>query len=186
MLGNINPVPDRNDGWVWKLNQRGHFTSKSFYVEISHITGISIPHNDIWNPDIPSKVSFFIWNSYLDKMLTLNYLQSKGWNLANIRVLCIFEEESISHLFNHCSMAKLVWGFFLSHLKISWIFLKLFNELISCWWIGGLESFPLSIWRALPGVICWELWKERNNRIFEDKYWGQSDWLVFIYNTLFE
>lgn len=83
-------------------------------------------------------------------------------------------------------MAKWCGVFILSHLKIYWIFLKFFNEQISGWWIGGLECFCLSIWKAFPGAICWGLWKERNNRIFGEKYRGLDELLVFIYNTLFE
>lgn len=138
---------------------KGYFTCKSFYVELWNTTVFSIPHKGIWNLIFPPKCQFFLWNTYLDKILTLNHLQSRGWNLAKMYIPCIEEEKSVSHLFIHCSMAKLVWDIFLSHLQFSWIFLKLFNELILGW----------CIWRALLGVICWGLWKEINNMIFEDK-----------------
>lgn len=47
LLGNLNPVPDCNDEWTWKLNQKGHFTSKSSYVKLSHITRFSIPQKHL-------------------------------------------------------------------------------------------------------------------------------------------
>lgn len=132
--------------------------------------------------DIPLRVSFFIWNSSLDKNLTLNYLQNGGWNFANRCILCMEEEESASHLFIHCSAAKRVWDFFISHLQIPWVFPRLFNDLITCWWVCGLGSLSTSIWCA----ICWRLWKERNSRIFEDKVRSQEEMVISIYKSLFE
>lgn len=145
MLGSSKPVLDNNDVWVWKLSHRGIFSLKSFYFEFLHTTGLLVPYKTIWNPDITSKVSFFISNSFLDKILTLNHLQSRVWKLANRRILCMAGEESVSHLFIHCLVAKVVWDFFLSHLNFSWIFPNVFNALISSWWIGGHESFHLSL-----------------------------------------
>lgn len=49
---------------------------KSYYLELSNRASSSIPHKGIWNPDRPSRVSFFMLNSFLDKILTLYYLQN--------------------------------------------------------------------------------------------------------------
>lgn len=159
LLGNLNLVPDCNDGWIWKLNRNRCFTSKSFNVELSNTIRFSIPHKGIWKSGTPSKVSIFLLNTYLDKILTLNHLQGIGWHLANRCVLSM-EKESVRHLFIHCSMAKVVWAFFLSHLQISWIFTKLFIELLLGWWISNHDSFFLSIWWAFPGFICWSCWRK--------------------------
>lgn len=32
-FGNLNPNVERRDSWIWKLNQKGQFTSKSLYIE---------------------------------------------------------------------------------------------------------------------------------------------------------
>lgn len=55
----------------------------------------------------------------MDKILALNHLQSRDGNLANRCILCMEEEESVNHLFIYYSMAKGVWEFFPSHLKIA-------------------------------------------------------------------
>lgn len=106
ILGNLKPFMERVNTWVWKLNHKGHFTSKSFYLALSNSLMDWFPHKSIWIPIIPSKISFFMWNTFLDKILTLNHLQRRGWNLANRCILCMNEEESVNHLFIHCSMAK--------------------------------------------------------------------------------
>lgn len=150
-LGNCNPSLGRQDRWVQRHNQKGVFTSKSFYLELSNTPLLTIPHKGIWNPDIPSTVAFFIRNSFLDKILTLNHLQSRCWNLTNRCILCIEESELVNHIFIHCSMAKRAWNFFLSHLHIPQVFPRMFNKLIMGWWVCDLENFPMSIWHALPG-----------------------------------
>lgn len=54
------------------------------------------------------------------------------------------------------------------------------------WWIRDLERFPHFIWCALPGAICWGLWKERNYWIFEDKYKSQTELVMLINKFLFD
>lgn len=147
---------------------------------------ILLPHKGIWIPNIHSRIAFFIWTCYLAKILTVDHLQRRGQNLANRCILCMEEEESINQIFIHCLMGRGMWYFFLSHFQIPWVFPMFFNELILGWWLSGLRSFHQDIWCALPRAICQGLWKERNNRIFENNHQSQSKLEVFIYNTLFE
>lgn len=65
------------------------FSTKYFYKSLVVQSNVLILLNGIWISGIPSKVSFFIWNVYLDKILTLNHLKSRGWNLQ-IGVLYIW------------------------------------------------------------------------------------------------
>lgn len=107
--------------------------------EIAKILG------SIWKVEILSNVTLFIWNCFLDKILTLNHLQNRGWNLANRCALCMEEEEYVNPILIHCSMTKVVWAFFLSHLQIPWIFSNMFHELISGWGICGLDRLSFLI-----------------------------------------
>lgn len=60
---------------------------------------------------LPSKISLFMWNSYLDKIPTLIYLKTRSLNLENTCVLCTKEEELVDHIFIHCLMARKMWDF---------------------------------------------------------------------------
>lgn len=75
-------------------------------------------------------------------------------------------EETVDHLFIHCLLAKRMGYFFLSHFQSAWIFSFSFNNLISGWEVHDIGTFYEDIWHALPGAICWGLWKEGNDRIF--------------------
>lgn len=108
------------------------------------------------------KVNFFMWTDYLDKILTLDHSKKRGWKLANRCVMCMIEEDTVNHLFNHCPMVCQVWQFFLLQLKVSWVFPSSFRSLIARWQIREFEGIPSSIWPYFPWVICWGIWKERN------------------------
>lgn len=78
VLEGVRPDPSQSDGWECVLSKEGVFTSKSFYVEQFVHRSIPFPHKCIWISNMPSKVSFFMWNVYLDKILTLDNLQIRG------------------------------------------------------------------------------------------------------------
>lgn len=143
---------------IWKPSKNDIFSSKSCYKVFSNqAVDTPFPFRRIWNPSIPPKVSFFMWNAYLDKILTLNHLQSRRWSSANFCVMCRNEVEAVNHLFVHCPVANRVWGFFLSHLRILWVFPDHFQDLIqvdgSMVLIGYLFSFGRPSREPFVGVF---------------------------------
>lgn len=78
LLESIRPNPRLVDIWVWELNSKGIFSSKSLYLELFCDRLVVVPYKIIWFQGIPSKVAFFLWTSFLDKILTLDHLQSRG------------------------------------------------------------------------------------------------------------
>lgn len=106
LLEGVNPNPSKRDCWEWVISKKGLFIPKSLYLELDGFREGSFPIDDIWIPGIPSKVSF-MWNAFLDKIFTINHLQSRVWNLANRCVMCL-REESMDHLF--CSLCCEVHG----------------------------------------------------------------------------
>lgn len=127
--------------------KKGMFTPKSLYLELGGFRVGSFPIDGIWIPGIPSKVSF-MWNVFLNKFLTIDHLQSRGWNLTNRCVMCL-REESVDHLFIHCAVGHKVWCLFLFHFNVLWSFPFYFCELILDWWIRDLDDLPSIIWSYL-------------------------------------
>lgn len=66
----------------------------------------------------------------------------------------LFEERGISgsHFYSLC-LASMVWGFFLSHLRISWSLPSHFNKLISNWWVMILMCYPQSVGWLSQGLF---------------------------------
>lgn len=73
-LNVIKPDPSLCDEWEWTISKIGRFTPKSLYMEFVNDRSHSFSHISIWIPSIPSKVSSFLGNVYLDKNLTPNHL----------------------------------------------------------------------------------------------------------------
>lgn len=105
MLANSKPDPNLGDGWEWSISRKGKFTIKSLYLAMINQGSTDFPHKGIWMSSIPLKVSFFIWNIVMNKILSIDHLQNRGWNLANRCVICMREEESVDHLLVHRFMA---------------------------------------------------------------------------------
>lgn len=42
----------------------------------------------------------------MDKILTLNHLKNRGWNLANMCIMGMKEEESVDHIFIQCLLMR--------------------------------------------------------------------------------
>ena len=52
--------------------------------------------------------SFLIFFVFVEKILTLDELQRRGWTLANKCFLCDIYEESIDHILLHCGKTKVL------------------------------------------------------------------------------
>ena len=76
----------------------------------------------IWNPIVLPKLGFFTWKASWGKVLTLDHLKRRGITLANRCFLCEENEETIDHLFIHCSRAKMLWDLFLAITEVNWVF----------------------------------------------------------------
>lgn len=151
LLENFRPIPNSRHGWVWALSKKGLFIPKSLYMELGGFRVRNFPLSSIWTQGIPSKVVFCMLNVYLDKVLTLNHLQTRGWSLANRCILRLNEEQSVDHLVLHCDMAFMVWSFFLSHLHNAWSFPSIFFVILS------MARGPM-VWRVfwlLSSIIFW-------------------------------
>ena len=66
-------------------------------------------------------------------MLTLDQLKRKGIPLVNRCSLCEENEETIDHLFIHCSRAKLLWDLLLAITDFHWVFPRTVRQLLLAW-----------------------------------------------------
>lgn len=78
-----------------------------------------------------------------------------------------------------------MWDFILFQLKVSWSFPNQSRDFISVWWIRDLDGIPKFIWHFLSGVIGWDTWKERNNRIPEDNIHCRRVFLLAFISCFF-
>ena len=63
---------------------------------------IAFQKNCILVDKVPTKVAFFAWEATWGKVLTLDRLQKRGWQLPNRCFMCGYEEETVNHILLHC------------------------------------------------------------------------------------
>ncbi|RVX06635.1 putative ribonuclease H protein [Vitis vinifera] len=103
------------DAVRWKRESNGVFGAKGAYKILVGSSACVFPNRRIWMDKVPTKVSFFAWEASWGKILTLDKLQRRGWQLPNRCFLCGCEEESANHIMLHCTVVKTLWEIALAH-----------------------------------------------------------------------
>ena len=100
--------------------------------------------------------------------------------------MCKCSSESVSHLFLHCSVATEIWDMVFGLFGVSWVMPSSVVGLLACWQghFGRLRNGV--IWKIVPPCLMWCIWKERNNRCFEDSERAIPDIKLLFFRTLLE
>ena len=112
--------------------------------------------------NVPSKLAFFAWEATWGRVLTLDRLQKRGWQIPNRCYLCGSDEENVNHLLIHCTVASVLWGMVLSLVGAQWVFPETVKEVIISWKSSFVSKKRKRIWRSISLFIFWTVWKERN------------------------
>jgi len=126
---------------------------------------------DIWHQQIPSKVSVFVWR------LLRNRLPTKD-NLLRRRIIshedsaCVTgceKQETANHLFLGCDIFGLLWAQVWLWLGISSVsqvdITQHFTQFIN---MPGMPRSSTLFFRIIWFTTVWVLWKERNDRVFNN------------------
>lgn len=131
-----------------------------------------VPVSSLWHKDVPLKVVLFAWRLFRDKLPTKDNLYRRHVIDINAQ-LCIGgcgEEETSSQLLFHCKFFGLVWNYILRWLGV---FTALPYEASSHFYqfsyLGGVAKSSRSLLQVIWFAMVWEIWKERNNQIFNVK-----------------
>lgn len=89
--------------------------------------------------------------------------------LAPVCFLCQEKEESNNHLFLHCRITDVWWQLFLALAETQWMMQRITKDLLWCWNNTKTKNTQKKWWRMAPVCIRWTVWKERNNRCFENR-----------------
>ncbi|KAF5177947.1 hypothetical protein FRX31_032466 [Thalictrum thalictroides] len=129
------------------------------------------PFKVVWGVDIPSKVQFFVWTLVHGRVLTADNLCRKGTVVNPVCRLCESLNESIVHVFLHCSVSLSVWNAMTDPLPA--VFLALFTvslieEWLLQWPVVTNHEWGSLVWKYLSYATLWTLWKTRNNKTFRN------------------
>ena len=157
------------------LSSLGLFTVKSFFLALSHPSGLSpiFPTNFVWNFQVSFKVKSFIWLVAHKKVNTKNLLQLRRPYKTlspNVCKLCIKHGESADHLFLRCYLTMGLWHRLFQIAKMDWVPPRSISNLITINYKGfGKSKRSIVLWQTACIALIWVVWRERNARIFKDK-----------------
>ena len=124
----------------------------------------------VWLGLVPSRFEAFCRLTVAGKISTANNLRRRGilWNsILDTCIICGKERESIDHLLLHCKVTSYLWFYFINLCGVFWYFPGTLASLVAWVW-GPFHDCGLLPWRLIPFTILWEVWKERNERIFRN------------------
>ncbi|CAN1178262.1 Putative ribonuclease H protein At1g65750 [Linum perenne] len=147
---------------VWGLEPNGVYSVKSGYILAKGLVGD--PERDRWNKvwkwEGPQRVRHFLWIVSSNKLLTNAERHRRHMTACGDCGVCAGTPETSIHILRDCATSQGVWNRFREISNQP----NFFTTSMEDWWNSNLKSAATA---TKFGVICWVLWKCRNERIFE-------------------
>jgi hypothetical protein len=167
----------------WACTTSGMFEVRSYYRLLTSHNTTNFPWKSIWQSRVPHKVAVFIWLVAHGKILTLDNLHLRRLWVLDWCYLCKKAGESVNHLMIHCEYAQELWSMIFCIFGVSWAMPQTAYDLLHCWRRKGPAYV---VWNAIPSCLMWLLWRERNQRAFEDAERHSADLKLLLIRTLME
>lgn len=172
-------MENQEDIAIWIHHNSGSFTVKSCYHEIIKPDELiqSQTFAKIWKGLIPHRVEVFLWLALHGRLNTKQKLVALNI-LPESEILCplckSFPEDTM-HLFFQCAYSRSVWQWWWMLWNISWVWPSSIKLAFEQWFFPTRSNFFRKIWSAIFPTILWSIWKERNERIFNNVASPHSD-----------
>ncbi|XP_057811313.1 uncharacterized protein LOC131025538 [Salvia miltiorrhiza] len=172
------------DGWTWKENKDGIYTTKSAYSCLQAERKDGTEANDssktaamVWDAPALQKAKVTAWRALRKRLPTCDNLRRRNIVIDDVEMncnACFSPVETVDHTLLHCPKASAVWDGIMR-----WIGLQSVRP-------QGLEAHFLSFSQLGNGKKCtkflkslwvctiWILWRQRNASRFEASDFGIS------------
>ena len=157
----------------WKLTHTGEFSVKSFYSLMQ--SGRVVPYRFLWKVKIPLRVRTFLWLVLKKSILTRDVLLHRGGECESKCLFCGMDE-SISHLFFLCPLARYIWNVVSCAFGVNCQFQNIDQGIA---WLNGFGKKKRNILSVGMASIIWHIWKTRNAACFQGE-WPVEPYLVII------
>ena len=133
-----------------KLTKNEDFDIRSFYNKLRGSLSIIFPWKGVWKVKSLRRVSFFVWTTVWDKILTGDNLRGRGMDFFDC-IMCRRNGETVDHLLLHCDKAYRLWSLVFRSFGISWVLPRLVADTLFGWW-NWPGKHSSSIWNL--GLLC--------------------------------
>jgi hypothetical protein len=169
LIQDVQLNQQQEDALIWRWTSTGCYTAKSAYEVQFRGSYSALNCSAIWKARTEGKHRFFAWLLLQSKLLTADNLLARNWPCNPLCPLCDQDLETPQHISLHCVFAQQVW------LQVSWwtfgrVQPPAIGSSLTDWWNSSMQTTPKELKRNLAAVLiytAWNLWKERNRRIFD-------------------
>ena len=123
---------EEDDTLTWKLTKTEVFDVLSYYKLLFGPLTEVFPWECIWCAKV-KRVSFFLWTTARDGILTIDNLVKRGQSLVNRCCLCCCDGETVDHLLLHCNFSHALWSAIFEVFVIHWVMPKTVYSLLFTW-----------------------------------------------------
>lgn len=171
LLQEVNLRPNQQDIFRWRWTSSGEYTAKSAYKRFFCGNTISAEAKLIWKSWAPPKAKLFMYLAAHRRTWTSERRKRHGMQDTDECTLCSQEPETIEHLLLHCPVARQVWWAALNVIQMPQCFQVNTLSMADEWsrLRTGLHKQQKKGVDTLFILVCWQLWKERNARVFRSK-----------------
>ena len=163
---------DMEDSITWKFTKDGIYSASSAYKAQFEGLISSDLVKSVWRAWAPPRCKFFAWLVLQNRIWTSDRLIRRGWPNCGLCPLCKQAQESAAHLLFQCRFTLRIWNDILPWLGMHHISTTTWTMSASVkeWWDSNLQirlGSPKAL-ASLMMLISWEVWSERNARVFRN------------------
>ncbi|KAE8701523.1 leghemoglobin C2-like [Hibiscus syriacus] len=179
-LKDIKLIESLEDCLLWDGLGDGLFSVKECRKSLESVYEDTFQwRNCVWLGLVPPRVETFLWQLSHQKVAVRMELMKRGVTLGEDTLcpFCNLCEESVQHLFLFCQVSWELWNKLICYWGISLAFPLDPPSLLSSW--SDLRPSSV-IWKFIPGVVLWSIWRIRNEIIFDN---GKLDKLSLFFTV---
>lgn len=159
------PLSNRreSDVWYWLHDPCGAYSVRSCYKYLTHkdTNSSSRIWKSLWKLEVPGKVRNFLWRAATNVLSTAENLVQRRVDIMPTCSLCHACSETVTHALLECGFAKSCW---MSSAVGSLGHYSSFLE-----WLESIFSTYSRENCQLAAMICWRIWIQRNDRLWNQR-----------------
>ncbi|XP_059283713.1 uncharacterized protein LOC132037237 [Lycium ferocissimum] len=159
----MQDISNEIDNQWWIHTSSGKFTVKSAWERLRQRKQRSQVYKNFWLKGLPYKISMFLWRVWFWKLPINEVLQKMRINIVSRCWSCHVQKEIMDHVFITRPFARRIWSYFPTAAGIMGPFIQI-KQTVLLWWSFNPLARLKALYQAIPALVMWQLWKDRNTR----------------------